>query len=138
MDGDHPAALAVRALEVLELQELRQAWRARYGDPPVTRATDLLRSLLAWKIQTEAFGGLDRATLAALRGRAPAGASGRLAIGTRLAREWRGVRHEVEVIEGGFHHQGATYRSLSEVARAVTGVRWNGPRFFGLRESAGS
>ena len=52
-----------------------------------------------------------------------------------LAREWRGVRHEVEVSDGGFHHQGVTYRSLSEVARAITGTRWNGLRFFGLRQA---
>jgi hypothetical protein len=57
-----------------------------------------------------------------------------LQAGVRLAREWRGVRHEVEVLEGGvILYQGSRYDSLSSVARAITGVRWNGPRFFGLR-----
>ena len=138
MSGDHPVTLEVRALDALDLPGLRKAWEARFGAPPITRSSDLLRALLAWKTQVEAFGGLDRATLAALRRANPASASGRLAHGTRLAREWRGVRHEVEVVDGGFHHQGRTYRSLSQAARAITGVQWNGPRFFGLRAGAPS
>ena len=56
--------------------------------------------------------------------------------GTRLTREWKGVSHEVEVIRDGYIHAGARYRSLSEVARTITGSRWNGPRFFGLRTVA--
>ena len=138
MNGDHPATLEVRLLEALNLQALRQAWRGRYGDPPATRASDLLRSLRAWRIQADAFGAMDRATVAALQRKSPAAGSRHLAVGTRLAREWRGVRHEVEVAAEGFHHGGRTYRSLSEVARAITGVRWNGPRFFGLRDAAAS
>lgn len=133
---EHPATLEARALEVLDLQGLRKAWEARFGAPPTTRSPELLRSLLAWKIQVEAFGGLDRSLMAALRRSTPAGASASIAPGTRLAREWRGVRHEVEVSVDGFHHEGRTYASLSQIARAITGVRWNGPRFFGLRDAS--
>jgi hypothetical protein len=138
MSSEHPATLEVRALDALDLPELRKAWEARFGAPPITRSGDLLRTLLAWRIQAEAFGGLDRAILAALRRAIATPASSRLPEGTRLAREWRGVRHEVEVVDGGFHHQGRTYRSLSQAARAITGVQWNGPRFFGLRAAPSS
>ena len=56
--------------------------------------------------------------------------------GTLLRREWQGVLHTVEALNEGFAWSGATYKSLSEVARAITGTRWNGPRFFGLREAS--
>jgi hypothetical protein len=86
-------------------------------------------------IESDALGGLDEPTLRLLSGTRPAPPPPVvLAAGTRLAREWRGVRHEVEVGEGGFLHQGTTYRSLSEVARTITGTRWNGLRFFGPRQ----
>jgi len=55
--------------------------------------------------------------------------------GTKLLREWRGVTHEVTVIDGGYEHQGRRYRSLSAVARAITGTQWSGPLFFGLRKT---
>jgi hypothetical protein len=55
--------------------------------------------------------------------------------GTKLLREWRGLTHEVTVIEGGYEHQGKRYRSLSAVARAITGTQWSGPLFFGLRKT---
>ena len=54
----------------------------------------------------------------------------------RLVREWRGRRYDVDIVENGFMHAGRTFKSLSEVAHAITGTRWNGPRFFGLREAA--
>ena len=138
MSGQHPATQAVGMLDALDLVGLRQAWEARFGAPPITRSSDLLRTLLAWKIQAEAFGGLDRTTLAALRRTSPISKPGRLPQGVRLAREWRGVRHEVDVVGEGFHHEGQTYHSLSQVARVITVVRWNGPRFFGLRSGAAS
>lgn len=97
------------------------------------RSTELLSRLLAWRIQADAFGGLDAATIRFLRSSPGTPAPRSLMPGTRLAREWQGLRHEVEVLEEGFRHQGTTYRSLSEAARAITGTRWNGHRFFGLR-----
>ena len=76
-------------------------------------------------------------TRAALRRTSvPTKAAPALSNGVRLVREWQGVRHEVVVVEGKFLHHGNTYKSLSQIARAITGARWNGPRFFGLREKA--
>jgi len=124
----------VRALAALDLTGLRDEWRRRYGPPPRMRSKDLLARLLAWRIQAAAFGGLDAATIRLLNNEKSGPPPIRLEPGTRLAREWQGRRHEVEVLERGFRYRAATYGSLSEVARAITGTRWNGLRFFGLRE----
>ena len=116
----------VQGLEALDLEDLREQWRVRYGAPPSLRSVGLLRRLLAWKIQAAD-------TSRRLRGQTAPASSGRLAPGTLITREWKGVAYVVEATEDGFLLQGRTYRSLSEVARAITGTRWNGPRFFGLR-----
>ena len=124
----------VRALEALDLHGLREEWRKRYGDPPKMRSHELLARLLAWRIQADAFGGLDAATIRLLTTDRPPIPKPALAPGTQLTREWQGRRHEVDVLEQGFRYAGADYRSLSQIARAITGTRWNGLRFFGLRE----
>ncbi len=123
----------VRALTALDLTGLREEWRRRYGEPPKMRSTELLSRLLAWRIQADAFGGLDAATIRLLKSDRATPSSPALIPETRRVREWQGLRHDVEVLEHGFLHQGTTYRSLSETARAITGTRWNGHRFFGLR-----
>lgn len=124
----------VRALEGMDLHSLRDEWRRRYGPPPRMRSTELLARLLAWRIQADAFGGLDATTIRLLKSEAPPPVQALLDPGTRLFREWQGQRHEVQVLQQGFGYAGREYRSLSEVARAITGTRWNGPRFFGLRD----
>jgi hypothetical protein len=124
----------VRALAVLDLPGLREEWRRRYGQPPKMRSKELLARLLAWRIQADAFGGLDATTIRFLKTNQVPVPRVRLAAGTRLSREWCGRQYEVEVLEEGFRHNGKVHRSLSEVARAITGTRWNGLRFFGLRE----
>ena len=126
----------VRALEALDLHGLRDEWRKRYGDPPKMRSRELLARLLAWRMQSDAFGGLDATTVRLLTAETLPPPKPRLEPGTRLAREWQGRRHEVDVLEQGFRYMGADYRSLSQVARVITGTRWNGLRFFGLREPA--
>jgi hypothetical protein len=137
MNGEETIAEEVRALTRLDLEALRHVWRRRFGPPPTLRSPDLLRRLLAWKIQAAALGGLDPETRRLLRrSGAPRGPG--LSSGTRVAREWKGVLHEVEVTEHGYLHDGAQYDSLSEIARHITGVRWNGPRFFGLRQGHGT
>lgn len=124
----------VRALEALDLQGLRDEWRKRYGDPPKMRSRELLARLLAWRIQSDAFGGLDAATIRLFTTDRPLQPTPVLPPGARLTRDWQGRRHEVDVLEQGFRYAGSDYRSLSQIARAITGTRWNGLRFFGLRE----
>lgn len=126
-------AKAVAALKVMSLAELRAEWQRRYGDPPRHRAADLLRRVLAWRIQADVHGGLDAPTRRMLE-KDHSEVKVSPTPGMRLAREWAGRRHEVCVIESGVVYDGCTYGSLSEVARHITGQRWNGPRFFGLRQ----
>lgn len=127
----------VRALEDMGLEPLRSEWRKRYGPPPKLRSPQLLRLHLAWRIQADAFGGLDPETRRRLRrGGAGAQAADRLQPGVRLVREWKGVPHEVIVEADGYRYGGKLWKSLSEIARHISGARWNGPRFFGLRVDA--
>lgn len=123
------------SLETASLDELRTEWGRRHGAPPRLRSPDLLRQVLAWRIQAAGEGGLDPATRKLLRKQGGVG-DARLSPGTIIAREWKGVRHEVETAEDGFLYAGRRWDSLSAIARAITATRWNGPRFFGLREAA--
>lgn len=127
-------AQLLQRLETANLLELRAEWEQRFGTAPRLRSPDLLRSILAWRIQAAAEGGLDRVTRKLLAGKA-AGPELLLPEGTVITREWKGQRHEVEVAEGSFIYRSERWKSLSEVARAITGTRWNGPRFFGLRDA---
>ena len=121
----------VAALESMSLAELRKEWGRRYDAPPRHRSAELLRRVLAWRIQADFHGGLDVPTRRMIAGDQPV----RLAPepGMRLAREWAGKRHEVVVIESGIIYEGQKFSSLSQVAHHITGMKWNGPRFFGLR-----
>jgi len=121
-------------LRQANLQELREEWERRYGAAPRLRSPELLRRILAWRIQAAAEGGLDRVTRRLLTG--DAGPEDLMAEGTVITREWKGIRHEIEVADGGYLYEGRRWKSLSHVAREITGTRWNGPRFFGLRDAA--
>jgi hypothetical protein len=147
----------IAALRDLPYSELCQLWARQYGTPPPkgTRRLLLERSASYW-LQVKRFGGLSpvarRALKAAMaeveaKARAKAGATiGKpdrpkaavatlpvaLRPGTRLLREWNGRQHLVEVLEDGFAFDGKTYRSLSAIARKITGAHWSGPRFFAL------
>ena len=124
----------VDRLETLDLQALRQVWRERYGAPPKLRLRELLGLMLAWRMQAESGDGLSAETRRAIRRPPGEKARSQPAGGTRLVREWEGLRHEVTALGGqGFLYRGERYASLSQIARLITGVRWNGPRFFGLR-----
>jgi len=130
----------IAALHNLNMDGLRKAWRERYGAPPYLRSPEVFRRLLAERIQLEAFGGDEEvdARLAVLvrnyersgvvRGPAPPARAG-----TILIREYEGRTHRVEVREKDFVWEGQAFRSLSQIARQITGTRWNGPAFFGLR-----
>jgi len=128
-------AREVEALERLDLDGLRALWRERYGVPPRLRSVELLRLSLAWRVQAEALGGLDGETRRQLGRRGPVRMEGLdLGIGAKLHREWQGRVVEVVVEADGFRWDGRTYLSLSAAATAIAGSRWNGPRFFGLRQ----
>lgn len=135
MTDAHAIAQEVHALDGLDLEGLRAAWRRRYGPPPKLRSVELLRLAFAWRIQAGALGGLDAATRRRLRDGGGVGRVDNVGDGARIVREWRGETHAVERVEGGYRWRGETHSSLSAVAQAITGVKRNGPKFFGLRES---
>src|SRR5436853_7404735 len=116
-----PAAIEaeIAHLRSLALDALRRHWRVIFGrPPPADLSKDLLRRMIAWRLQERAFGGLDRDSLRFLQGLARQGSSPRrrLKPGTVLVREYQGQRHTVTVVSDGFDWQGTTYRSLSALA----------------------
>ena len=116
---------------------LRRRWQAEFGRPlPRSLTVELLRRMIANRIQEEAFGTLDRATLKLLDGLARRDGARRgernLKIGTVRVRDYHGRRHTVTVAPEGFVWEGKPYSSLSAIARAITGTVWNGPRFFAV------
>src|SRR5262249_17411493 len=132
----------IAQLSNLSLAELRKVWAERLGRAPQFTSTELTRRWLAWELQAARRGGLDTATRRRLR--QPAGsvranpvatATPHVSVkpGTVLTREWAGTIHKVVVLDGGFSWNGQTWTSLSEIATRITGTRWSGPRFFGLR-----
>lgn len=124
----------VRALDRLDLDGLRAVWARRYGPAPELRSTELMRLSLAWRMQADAFGGLDAATRRRLRNGSATGKTDNLSVGVHITKEWRGQTYEIDRIDSGYRWQGEVYPSLSALALAITGVKRNGPRFFGLRE----
>lgn len=121
-------------LESLDLHQLRDTWRERFSAPPNFRSTEMLRLLLAWRIQAAALGGLDKETRETLTRTGRIVAEGQdLGTGATLRRSWNGEDHVVTVVDRGFEWRGRTFKSLSAVATSIAGTRWNGPRFFGLR-----
>jgi len=126
----------VAAIAVMDLEALRDTWRERYGAPPPLRSVPIMRMQLAWRVQADAWDGLDRNTLRALERTGPAHAEGRqLGVGARLSRTWKGRPVEVVVEEEGFRWEDKLFPSLSAAATAIAGSKWNGPRFFGLRDA---
>lgn len=129
----------VRALAHLDLQGLRFRWSQQFGPAPKLRSVELLRLMLAWRMQVEAFGGIDLATRRALERKTTGIPEGRShGHGAVFRRIWQGRVIEAVVETDGFRFEGTSYRSLSAVAEAATGTRWNGPRFFGLRSDGKS
>jgi hypothetical protein len=129
----------IERISTLDLAGVRALWRATFKkEPPAALTRDLLVRQLAWHIQEKAFGGHDAATLRLLDAYGRQDTDKvvlfrRLKSGTSVVREYQGVRHIVTITEAGFVWQGKAYDSLSAIAREITGARWNGPRFFGLR-----
>jgi len=120
----------------------RGALKYAYGRPPPPKLSwALMEKAIAYEIQCAAFGGLSAETKRALRAAVsgngkPSTVTRPLSAGARLIRESNGVMHEVDVVRDGYIWQGETYRSLTAIARAITGTKWSGPRFFGLERLA--
>lgn len=134
MSRPPPGSLAV-PLATMDLDSLRRLWEERYGVPPSLRSVPIMRLMLAWRIQADALGGLDERTRHLLARTGATEPEGRhLGIGARLTRRWKGREVEVVVEEEGFRWEGRLFPSLSAAATAIAGSKWNGPRFFGLRD----
>ena len=140
---DDTLTAEIAQLDGLGLGALRDLWRQRLGSPPRFASTELTRLWLAWELQARARGGYDPATRRRLKqlsksskADAPptSAALGALKPGAVLTREWGGVTHRVMVLEEGFAWAGQNYGSLSEIATRISGTRWSGPRFFGLKQ----
>lgn len=126
----------VAYIGTMDLDALRKTWGRRYGAPPPLRSVPILRMMLAWRVQAEALGGIDIATRKALARTGAIEPEGKhLGTGARLTRNWKGRKVEVVVEEDGFRWEDRVFPSLSAAATAIAGSRWNGPRFFGLREA---
>ena len=136
------------ALKTTPTPELKQQWRELFGREPPAFNRPYLVSRLAYRIQELAYGGLrpeTKARLEALGEQLDGGnvvlrrirADNRPLAGTRLLREYAGVEHAVTVLPDGFEWEGRPYKSLSAIARAITGTRWNGWTFFGLKTARG-
>ena len=130
----------VTELEAMDRAALITAWSEIFGTSvPKRISSPFLRRFLAFELQARASGGLPRGFVSKLTKAArdePSTANPALKTGGRLIREWNGVTHAVDVVEGGFLWNGQRYASLSPIARAITGARWSGPRFFGLKRPA--
>jgi hypothetical protein len=134
------------ALKTATTPELRQQWRSLFDSEPPRYNRRFLESRLAYRIQELAYGGLRPETIERLEAMGEQIANGkkpslrdehRPIAGTRLIREWQGVEHCVTVRDHDYEYQGRPYKSLSAVARAIAGTRWNGWVFFGLKNQRG-
>jgi hypothetical protein len=144
-DGTGELAREVAGLLTLDGKALQQRWRALFGNSPSARLSrNFMIRALAYKFQEKALAGLKSSTRRMLDRVAESGAEAALqgvqkrpaTAGTVLIRQWRGRIHRVTVQESDVVYRGRRYESLSEVARLITGTRWSGPRFFGLKARA--
>ena len=134
----------IRELPHLRTRQLRGVWQELFAKPPHPKLRrDLMIPMIAYRIQENAYGGLKPSTRKRLEklaeeleqypnGKLQPGL--RIKTGTKLIRHWQGRRHEVLASDEGFDYRGKRYRSLSEIAREITGTRWSGPLFFGLKQ----
>ncbi len=132
------------ALKTTPAADLKQQWRQLFETDPPPYNRRFLESRLAYRIQELAYGGLKPETIRRLEALGEQLDGGNVAVrrrpaderpiaGTRLIREWQGVEHTVTVLKDGYEWQGRPYKSLSAIARAIAGSRWNGWVFFGLK-----
>ena len=145
MTTHEPILARLAALKAMSVNELKAEWQALFDAPAPNNSRNFLEGRLAYRIQELTYGGPDKQTrrLLDLLADEVEGTLTRKAqiadprnpvVGTKLIREWDGIAHTVTVLREGFDWDGRRYKSLSAVARAITGTRWNGYRFFGLRQ----
>ncbi|MDE4133417.1 DUF2924 domain-containing protein [Phaeobacter sp. QD34_3] len=145
MTTQDPILARLAALKAMSVNDLKTEWQTLFNAPAPNNSRTFLESRLAYRIQELTYGGPDKQTrrLLDLLADEVEGTLTRKAqiadprnpvVGTKLIREWDGTAHTVTVLKDGFDWGGQRYKSLSAVARAITGTRWNGYRFFGLRE----
>ena len=137
--GDLPAELA--RIAGLDTDDLRSLWLKMTGAPPTRQlSADLLRRMVMYHVQERCLGGLNQKLATALDRSADGGGPTpmRLKLGSVLVREHDGVLHQITVVADGFAWNDRVLPSLSAAAKAITGTKWNGNRFFGLRKSAPS
>ena len=134
-------------LQDLDGAALRDEWRRLCRSEPPRISRDLLMRSIAHRLQELKFGGLPKWATQSLAGatvgaepgvKAPRASELRLKPGARLVREWRGRTHTVVVLKEGFEFEGRPYRSMTQVAREITGAHWSGPRFFGVADRKGT
>ena len=134
------------ALKTTATPDLKQQWRELFGAEPPPYNRRFLESRLAYRVQELAYGGLKPETIERLEALGEQLDGGNPVLrrirhddkpiaGTRLIREWQGVEHCVTVLRDGYEWEGRPYKSLSAIARAITGTRWNGWLFFGMRNN---
>jgi len=134
------AYVTLDRLAEMPIKELKLEWARRIAGPAPNLSPDLLRMGIAYRLQEQNLGGVKRSTKSLLRQLAERASDGhdnnamprKLTPGTRLVRDWHGVGHTVTVLDAGFEYDGKNWKSLTAIARAITGTHWNGPRFFGL------
>lgn len=149
-DDDNAQVLArLAALKAMSVRELKADWAKLFGTEAPNNSRPFLEQRLAYRIQELTFGGLSKPARQLLDALADEVEGKKVRksvisdprnplIGTRLVREWNGVEHVITVLRDGFDWQGQRYKTLSAIARKITGTQWNGYRFFGLRPTRGS
>jgi len=149
MTNPDPIPARLAALKTTSTPELKSQWRELFESEPPAFNRRYLESRLAYRIQELAYGGLKPETVKRLEALGEQLDGGNITLrriradlkpiaGTKLIREWQGIEQTVTVLADGYEWQGRPYRSLSAVARAITGTRWNGWVFFGLKSQRGA
>lgn len=135
---EQAVARLLAQLPAMDHKELQQHWRELFGrEPSPGMRRNHMIPILAYRAQEKAFGGLKESTVRMLRelavGASEAQPIYRPKTGTRYVREHNGKLHEVTVLDEGFEYGNESYRSLTEIAKVITGTKWSGPAFFGLK-----
>ncbi len=123
----------IELIAAMPAAELKALWSKRWGRPPLCRSVWMFRRIIAWRVQSEHYGGFDRWTAEQLQKQSMPRREP-LPVGAVVSREYLGKVHQVEVLVRGFRYRDEVFRNLTDIAERITGTHWNGPMFFGLRK----